>query len=130
MDKNANNGKLKYMGESYYHNSVMVTMKGFYIEMVKIQNLFTTIDCSNNSFRGEIPQSIGKLKSLKGLNFSYNNLIGHTPPSLGNLTNLEWLNLSSNMLTGNIPRQLADITSLEVLNLSENHLVGPIPIGN
>ena len=35
MGMNANNGKLKYMGESYYHNSVMVTMKGFYIEMVK-----------------------------------------------------------------------------------------------
>ena len=59
MGKNANNGKLKYMGESYYHNSMMVTMKGFYIEMVRIQNLFTTIDCSNNGFRGEIPQSIG-----------------------------------------------------------------------
>ena len=113
MGKNANNGKLKYMGESYYHNSVMVTMKGFYIEMVKIQNLFTTIDCSNNSFRGEIPQSIGKLKSLKVL-YLYNNLICQMPPSLGNLSNLEWLNLSSNMLTGNIPRQLVDITSLEV----------------
>ena len=34
MGMNANNGKLKYMGENYYHNSVMVTMKGFYIEMV------------------------------------------------------------------------------------------------
>jgi len=93
MGKNANNGKLKYMGESYYHNSVMVTMKGFYIEMVKVQNLFTTIDCLNNGFRGEIPQSIGKLKSLKGLNFLYNNLICQMPPSLGNLSNLEWLNL-------------------------------------
>ena len=127
---NANNGKLKYMGESYYHDSVMVTMKGFYIELVKIPNLFTTIDFSNNSFKGEIPKSIGTLKSLKGLNFSHNNLIDHMPPSLGNLRNLEWLDISSNMLTGEIPRQLADITSLEVLNLSENCLVGMIPQGN
>ncbi|KAL4598226.1 hypothetical protein ACB092_11G045600 [Castanea dentata] len=130
ISMNANNGKLKYMGESYYHDSVMVTMKGFYIEMVKIQNLFTTIDFSNNSFKGEIPKSIGMLKSLKGLNFSHNNLIGHMPPTLGNLSNLEWLDLSSNMLTGKIPGQLADITYLEVLNLSENRLVGMIPRGN
>ena len=130
MSMNANNGKLKYMGGSYYHDSVMVTMKGFDIELVKIQNLFTTIDCSKNRFKGEIPQSIEKLKLLKGLNFSHNSLIGQMPPSLGNLSNLEWLDLSSNMLTGNIPRQLVDITSLEVLNLSENCLVGPIPIGN
>ncbi|XP_050279291.1 receptor-like protein 7 isoform X2 [Quercus robur] len=130
MSMNANNGKLKYMGDSYYHDSVMVTMKGFNIEMVKIQNLFTTIDFSNNSFRGEIPKSIGMLKSLKGLNFSHNSLIGHMPPSMGNLRNLEWLDLSSNMLTGEIPGQLVDITSLEVLNLSENHLVGMIPRGN
>ena len=64
MGMNANNGKLKYMGESYYHDSVMDTMKGFYTEMVKIQNLFTTIDFSNNIIKGEIPKSIGMLKSL------------------------------------------------------------------
>ena len=71
---NANNGKLKYMGESYYHDSVMVILKGFYIEMVKIKNLFTIIDFSNNSFKQEIPKSIGKLNSLKGLNFLHNYL--------------------------------------------------------
>ena len=122
-------GKLKYMGDIYYQDSVMVAMKGNFIEMIKIQNLFTTIDFSNNSFKGEIPNSIGKLWSLKGLNFSHNNLIGHLPPSLGNLTNIEWLDLSSNKLTGEIPMQLADLTSLAILNLSENSLVGPIPQG-
>ena len=127
MSMNANNGKLKYMGESYYHDSVVVTMKGFYVEMMRIQNLFTTIDFSNNSFKWEIPKSIGMLKSLKGLNFSHNNLIGHMPPTL---SNLEWLDLSSNMVMGEIPGQLANITYLEVLNLSENRLVGPIPLGN
>ena len=118
MSMDANNGKLKYMGESYYHDSVVVTMKGFYVEMVKIQNLFTTIDFSNNSFKWEIPKSIGMLKSLKGLNFSHNNLIGHMPPTLRNLSNLEWLDLSSNMVIGEIPGQLVDITYLQVLNLS------------
>ena len=108
MNMNANKGELKYMGDDYYQDFVTVAMKGIFIEIVKIQTLFTTIDFSNNSFKGEIPKSIRKLRSLKGLNFSHNNLTGHLPP----------LDLSSNMLTGDIPRQWVEITSLEVLNLS------------
>uniref|UniRef100_A0A2N9IEJ1 Leucine-rich repeat-containing N-terminal plant-type domain-containing protein n=1 Tax=Fagus sylvatica TaxID=28930 RepID=A0A2N9IEJ1_FAGSY len=129
MNMNAYKGELKYMGDRYYQDSVRVAMKGFFIEIMKIQTILMTIDFSNNSFKGEIPNSIGKLWSLKGLNFSHNNL-DHMPPSLGNLTNIEWLDLSSNKLTCEIPMQLADLTSLAILNLSENLLVGPIPRGN
>ncbi|XP_050279805.1 receptor-like protein 6 [Quercus robur] len=129
MNASVNKGELKYMGDDYYQDSVTVAMKGFFIELVKIQSLFTTIDFSNNNFKGEIPKAIGELRSLKGLNFSHNNLSGHVPPSLGNLTNLEWLDLSSNKLTGEIPIQLVDITSLAVLNLSKNYLSGQIPQG-
>ncbi|KAK4594269.1 hypothetical protein RGQ29_018092 [Quercus rubra] len=129
MNASVNKGKLIYMGDNYYQDSVTVAMKGFVIELVKIQSLFTTIDFSNNNFKGEIPKTIGELRSLKGLNFSHNNLSGHVPPSLGNLTNLEWLDLSSNKLTGEIPIQLVDITSLEILNLSKNYLFGQIPQG-
>ena len=74
MNANANKGELKYIGDNYYHDSVMVILKRLSIELVKIQNLFTTIDFSNNCFKGEIPKSIGKLKSLKGLNMSPINL--------------------------------------------------------
>ncbi|KAM4080573.1 hypothetical protein ACJW30_11G027600 [Castanea mollissima] len=98
MNASANKGELKYMGDNYYQDSVTVVMKGFFIDLVKIQSLFTTIDFSNNNFKGEIPKSIGELRSLKGLNFSHNNLTGCMPQSLGNLTNLEWLDLSSNKL--------------------------------
>ncbi|KAK4593993.1 hypothetical protein RGQ29_017889 [Quercus rubra] len=129
MNASADKGELKYMGDYYYQDSVTIVMKGFFFELVKIQSLFTTIDFSNNNFKGEIPKAIGELRSLKGLNFSHNNLSGHVPPSLGNLTNLEWLDLSSNKLTGEIPIQLVDITYLAILNLSENYLFGQIPQG-
>ncbi|KAK4594651.1 hypothetical protein RGQ29_018369 [Quercus rubra] len=125
----ADKGGLKYMGDHYYQDSVIVAMKGLFFELAKIQSLFTTIDFSNNNFKGEIPKSIGELQSLKGLNFSHNNLIGCVPPSLGNLTNLEWLDLSSNKLEGEIPIQLEDLTSLAFLNLSKNYLFGQIPQG-
>ncbi|XP_030964633.1 receptor-like protein 43 [Quercus lobata] len=123
-NSNADKGGLKYMGDRYYQDFVIVAMKGIFIHLVKIQSLFTTID-----FKGEIPKAIEELQSLKGLNFSHNNLTGHMPPSLGKLTNLEWIDLSSNKLIGEIPIQLADLTSLAVLNLSKNHLFGQIPQG-
>ncbi|KAK4607858.1 hypothetical protein RGQ29_001607 [Quercus rubra] len=120
---------LKYMGDENYHDSVNVIIKGSYIELVRILNVFTTIDFSNNRFIGEIPQIIGSLKLLKGLNFSHNNLTGCIPSSVGNLTNLEWLDLSFNKLSGEIPKQLADLPWLEVLKLSHNQLTGQIPSG-
>ncbi|BBN70548.1 receptor like protein 6 [Prunus dulcis] len=120
---------LKYMGDDYYQDTVVVTIKGIEIEMEKILTFFTIIDFSNNTFRGEISSVISKLKSLKGLNFSHNELTGTIPPSFGEMSNLEWLDLSSNKLVGDIPEQLANLTSLSKFNVSKNQLVGPIPHG-
>ncbi|KAM3689884.1 hypothetical protein ACJW31_09G079400 [Castanea mollissima] len=114
----------------YYEDMITVTNKGLDIELVKILNLFTSIDVSCNNLNGTIPEEIGKLKSLLVLNFSHNALTGHIPPSMGNLTMLESLDLSSNQLRGKIPMQLSDLTFLAVLNLSFNQLVGQIPQGN
>ncbi|KAF2318921.1 hypothetical protein GH714_011693 [Hevea brasiliensis] len=114
---------------SSYDYSVSLTLKGLEIELVKIQTLLTSIDLSGNKFTGEIPQSIGKLKSLKLLNLSHNQLTGNIQPSLGNLSNLESLDLSSNLLVGRIPMQLTYLTFLEVFRVSHNQLEGPIPEG-
>ncbi|XP_028800284.1 receptor-like protein 33 [Neltuma alba] len=124
--------KLDYLGnryQSYYQESVMVTLKGVDLELVKILTTFTTIDFSNNMLAGEIPHVIGELHSLKGLNLSHNKITGPIPQSIANLTNLEWLDLSSNILMGEIPLVLANLNFLEVLNLSLNQLVGEIPRG-
>ncbi|XP_034674597.1 receptor-like protein 9DC3 [Vitis riparia] len=130
MNVDEGNVTRKYMGDSYYQDSVMVTIKGLEIEFVKILNTFTTIDLSSNKFQGEIPKSIGNLNSLRGLNLSHNSLAGHIPSSFKNLKLLESLDLSSNKLIGSIPQELTSLTFLEVLNLSENHLTGFIPRGN
>ncbi|ONI13623.1 hypothetical protein PRUPE_4G234000 [Prunus persica] len=94
---------LKYMGGRYYQDTVVVTIKGFEIEMEKI---------------------LTKLKSLKGLKFSHNELAGTIPPSFGDMCNLKWLDLSSNKLVGDIPEQLANLTSLSKFNVSKNQLMG------
>ncbi|OMP04291.1 hypothetical protein COLO4_09799 [Corchorus olitorius] len=128
--KNSSDVGTGYIGNSdYYHDSVVITMKGADVNLERILTIFTTIDMSSNRFRGEVPKIVGELTSLQVLNFSHNNLIGHIPSSIGNLTQLESLDFSSNKLTGHIPPQLTALGFLEVLNLSENRLVGPIPMG-
>ncbi|GLU15269.1 hypothetical protein SLE2022_317730 [Rubroshorea leprosula] len=114
----------------YYKDSVKVVMKGSERELVRILRIFSTIDFSSNQFHGPIPEELGELNSLKGLNLSHNSLTGQIPSSLGKLAELESLDLSSNKLEGRIPEQLTKLTFLSVLNLSDNELVGHIPKGN
>ena len=129
MNIDEGNTTREYIGEYYYQDSMMVTIKGLDLEFVKILNTFTTIDLSSNKFQGEIPECIGNLNSLRGLNLSHNDLRGHIPLSFRNLKMLESLDLSSNKLSGQIPQELTSLTFLSFLNLSQNHLTGFIPQG-
>nr|XP_048332926.1 receptor-like protein 9DC3 [Ziziphus jujuba var. spinosa] len=76
--KDPNTDQLEYIGECYYQDSMILVVKGFLTEFVKIQMIFT-IDFSKNKFQGEIPRLIGKLKSLKALNLLRNRLVGRIP---------------------------------------------------
>ncbi|KAI3474229.1 hypothetical protein Pfo_029017 [Paulownia fortunei] len=113
----------------YYQDAVSVTMKGLEMELTKILIVFTSIDFSRNKFHGNIPHTIGELKSLYVLNLSHNSLTGVIPASVGNLTQLGSLDLSVNHLTGKIPVELASLTFISFLNLSFNKLFGMIPEG-
>ncbi|XP_058111871.1 receptor like protein 22-like [Magnolia sinica] len=120
-------GKMIPRSSIYYQNKVSLVIKGRQIELVKILTAFTVVDLSKNKFHGDIPKSIGDLKSLLVLNMSNNDLTGGIPTSVQNLRDLESLDLSHNKLSGEIPWQLTDLTFLAMLNLSQNFLVGKIP---
>ncbi|KAH0905633.1 hypothetical protein HID58_037460 [Brassica napus] len=96
---------------------------------VKLLNTYGSIDFSGNRFGGEIPESIGLLKSLLALNLSNNGFTGHIPSSLANLTELESLDISSNQLSGTIPQELGKLSFLSYINMSYNKLTGEIPQG-
>lgn len=112
-----------------YQNNMIVTFKGFNLMFTKILTTFKMIDLSNNDFNGAIPESIGKLIALHGLNMSRNSFTGRIPSKIGKLVQLESLDLSLNQLSEAIPQELASLTSLAILNLSYNNLTGQIPQG-
>ncbi|XP_025888183.1 receptor-like protein Cf-9 isoform X2 [Solanum lycopersicum] len=110
----------------FYHVSLVI--KGNEFDM-RITSIMTSVDLSSNRFEGDIPISVGNLRSLVLLNLSHNSFRGHIPAEFTKLQQLEALDLSWNRLIGEIPGQLSSLTFLEVLNLSYNHLAGRIPIG-
>ncbi|KAF2907111.1 hypothetical protein DAI22_12g072000 [Oryza sativa Japonica Group] len=120
------------MENQYYHGqtyqfTAAVTYKGNYITISKILRTLVLIDFSNNAFHGTIPETIGELVLLHGLNMSHNELTGPIPTQFGRLNQLESLDLSSNELFGEIPKELASLNFLSILNLSYNALVGRVP---
>ncbi|KAL0691367.1 hypothetical protein Bca4012_091046 [Brassica carinata] len=118
-----------YMGDSYYHDSMVLMNKGIEMELVRILKIYTALDFSGNKFEGEIPSSIGLLKELHVLNLSNNAFSGHIPSSMGNLTALESLDVSQNQLSGEIPLELGELSFLSYMNFSHNKLTGLVPGG-
>ncbi|AES99948.1 putative leucine-rich repeat-containing, plant-type, leucine-rich repeat domain, L [Medicago truncatula] len=85
------------------------------------------LDLSRTPFSGEIPYSIGQLKSLTQLDLEMCNFDGLIPPSLGNLTQLTSLFFQSNNLKGEIPSSLSKLTHLTYFDLQYNNFSGSIP---
>ncbi|GAB4840621.1 hypothetical protein Ancab_039646 [Ancistrocladus abbreviatus] len=87
----------------------------------------TTLDWLNCSFQGSIPHSLGQLTELTVLALTENNFEGWIPKSLANLTQLYWLGLAQNNLIGEVPSFFANLTKLHFLGLGFNGLWGPFP---
>ncbi|MBA0841451.1 hypothetical protein Goarm_003942, partial [Gossypium armourianum] len=79
---------------------------------------------SKNNLKESIPPSISYINSL---DLSENSLIGGIPQQFEKLQYLEVLNLSHNMLNGSIPEAFNDLHHLRFVNVSFNQLEGPIP---
>lgn len=85
------------------------------------------LDLSFTKFSGEIPDSIGKLKSLNVLDLKYCDLSGTVPSWIGNLTHLTHLDLSNNQFEGNLPVVLGNLSQLTYLDLSYNEFSSEFP---
>ncbi|KAG2327793.1 hypothetical protein Bca52824_010521 [Brassica carinata] len=128
----AEDGSL-YMGDYteipgyIYEDTIDLQFKGLFMEQGKVLTSYATIDFSGNRLEGQIPESIGFLKTLIALNLSNNAFTGHIPLSLANVTELESLDLSRNKLSGDISRELGSLSFLAYISVAHNQLKGVIP---
>nr|XP_043620329.1 leucine-rich repeat receptor protein kinase HPCA1-like [Erigeron canadensis] len=93
----------------------------FDFDMVLIHVLF-----NGNQFTGEIPNTIGRVKTLEALRLDRNALEGEVPPTLNQLSSLSELQLSYNKLSGALPN-LSGMKSLTYVDLSNNSFDGSDP---
>ncbi|EOA23493.1 hypothetical protein CARUB_v10016684mg, partial [Capsella rubella] len=84
-----------------------------------------SLNLSDNSFGGTIPQELGNL--LLNLRLYSNNLGDGVPSELGSLTRLVTLYLGRNNLQGKLPAWLGNLTSVRYLGFGGNNLQGGVP---
>ncbi|KAK4596286.1 hypothetical protein RGQ29_014362 [Quercus rubra] len=93
----------------------------------RYQNL-VALSIQQNSFRGQIPKSIGKLQKLEKLHVYENLFSGEIPDNFSNLTRLFELYMGNNQLSGRIPMSIATCQLLEKLVLAGTAVNGSIPM--
>ena len=95
-------------------------------------NSLIDLDLSSTNFSGELPASLGNLKSLQTLDLLNCQFSGSIPASLENLTQITSLILFGNHFSGKIPNVFDNLKNLIFLYLSRNNFSGQIPpsIGN
>ncbi|GKV21786.1 hypothetical protein SLEP1_g31732 [Rubroshorea leprosula] len=84
-------------------------------------NQLSVLDVRNTTFSGELPISIGMLRSLEYLDVSSCSFSGLVPPSVGNLTKLQVLILANNSFVGEKVPFFSNLTQLIQIDLSLNH---------
>ncbi|RHN41142.1 putative non-specific serine/threonine protein kinase [Medicago truncatula] len=104
-----------------------MSLKGIVSPNLGNLSFFVILDIKNNSFGGQFPIEVCRLRRLKVLHISYNKFEGGIPAALGDLSQLQYLYLGANNFTGFIPESIGNLQWLKELDTSNNRLSGPIP---
>ena len=86
-----------------------------------------TLDLLNCQFSRSIPDSLENLTQITSLSLDGNHFSGKIPNVFDKLRNLISLGLSGNNFKRQIPPSIGNLTNLRLLDFSQNQLEGPIP---
>ncbi|XP_078443874.1 protein STRUBBELIG-RECEPTOR FAMILY 2-like isoform X2 [Wolffia australiana] len=108
---------------------VSIKIKGLGVDGQLLSNFsrfknLTELDVSENSIRGQIPDSLPL--NATNLNLSHNSLFGHIGNIFTYLKSLEYLDLSFNNFSGDLPSSITSLTKLHGLYLQENNFTGSV----
>nr|GMD60370.1 putative receptor-like protein kinase At3g47110 [Ipomoea batatas] len=119
-----------YFGGNKFHGTIPISFPN----ASKLQFL----DVAENHLVGKVPDNIGRLKDLVGLNLEFN-LLGRNDPlnddltfitSMSNCSNLKIFSISRNRFEGKLPNTIANLSSkLQFLVLGDNKIFGTISGG-
>nr|GMD22262.1 probable LRR receptor-like serine/threonine-protein kinase At3g47570 [Ipomoea batatas] len=119
-----------YFGGNKFHGTIPISFPNG----SKLQYL----GVSDNHLVGKVPDNIGRLKDLVGLNLEKNLLGGINDPlndlafitSLSNCSNLNGFSITQNRFEGKLPNTIANLSSkLQFLVLGDNKIFGTISGG-
>ncbi|XP_017632357.2 receptor-like protein EIX2 [Gossypium arboreum] len=91
-------------------------------------SILEVLDLTGNSLNSSIPNFLYSLNRLQFFSLSDNQLQGTISSAIGNLSSVTYLDLSENQLNGQIPLSIGQLSSLELFDISENQLNGQIPL--
>eukprot|EP01103_Thecamoeba_quadrilineata_P014955 TRINITY_DN4588_c0_g1_i1.p1 TRINITY_DN4588_c0_g1~~TRINITY_DN4588_c0_g1_i1.p1 ORF type:complete len:1118 (+),score=181.32 TRINITY_DN4588_c0_g1_i1:59-3412(+) len=86
-----------------------------------------TLDLSDNSLDGPLPEELGHLPHLRNLDLSNNQFEGSLPKNITNLIQLTSLDLANNKFSGSLPMGLGQLISLQNIDISFNSFSGEVP---
>ena len=87
-----------------------------------------TLFIYGNSLTGVIPESIGKLTSMRKFDIHQNGISGTIPDSIGSMTAINTLSLFGNELEGPIP-DISNLQELKILDIHNSNIGDSLPIG-
>ncbi|KAK9153985.1 hypothetical protein Sjap_001465 [Stephania japonica] len=121
----ANLTSLEFLDLSYNHLEGPIPLR--FGGLCKLKELYL----SRNNISGEITEFVNAISSCRPNNLEYlqsseTKLTGNLPYSIGNLRSLRSLYLDNNSMNGTIPKSLGQLAELEELDLSLNAWDGEI----